>query len=176
MMFVSGETAEPTGDSIALVELIIQQQVKELLRRSIDLSHRAGSRNISPDELLFLYRHDKAKVSRLLHFLQWKDVRKNVQDGDERGGADVDLAAGGEEALGAVGAGAAGPNAAIDPKKTTKKAKVMLPWDASSFYNQVVPARDDEDDEEEREMNSATLQRLKYADERTRNMSREAYM
>lgn len=100
-------------------------------------------------------------------------MRKNVAEGGEegRGGGDVDLA-GGEEAFGGVGPGA-GP---VDPKKNAKKAKVTLPWDVSSFYNEQVPPRDDEDDEEEREQNTATLQRLQYADERTRNMSREAYM
>jgi transcription initiation protein SPT3 len=173
MMFVSGETAEPATESTIIVEQIVQQQVKELLRRAIEVANRRGSRSISPDELMFLYRHDKAKLNRLLHFLQWKDVRKNLNEGEDRGGADVELA-GGEEALGAV-AGPAG-GAGVDPKKNAKKARVMLPWDVSSFYSEQVPPREDEDDEEEREMNSATLERLKYADERTKNMSREAYM
>ena len=39
-----------------------------------------GVRSISTDDLIFLIRHDKAKVSRLKTFLSWKDVRKNVKD------------------------------------------------------------------------------------------------
>ena len=31
-MFVSGETAEPSVDTIAIIEGIVQQQVKELVR------------------------------------------------------------------------------------------------------------------------------------------------
>ena len=64
---------------------------------------------------MFLYRHDKSKLSRLLHFLAWKDVRKNLNEGDERGGpGDADLAQA-DDAIGAVG-GPGGP-AAADPKK-----------------------------------------------------------
>jgi transcription initiation protein SPT3 len=172
MMFVSGETGEPSSETTILVEAIIQQQVKELLRRAVELANRRGNRTITPDELMFLYRGDKGKLNRLLHFLQWKDVRKNLNEQEGGGGADADLAVG-EEA--AVVAGPGG-GAAVDPKKTAKKAKVQLLWDVSSFFSETVPPREDEDDEEEREMNVATLERLKYADERTRNMTKEDYM
>lgn len=125
---------------------------------------------------MYLIRHDRAKLSRLRHFLQWKDVRKNVKDSsDDKGAGDagVDLA-GGDDALGA-GLGA-GPDAtAVGPQKN-KKARVELPWDVASFFSEQVPPRDDEEDEEEEEMNFATLQRLKMADERTKHMSREDYM
>jgi hypothetical protein len=46
-------------------------------------------RSISTADLIFLIRHDKAKVSRLKTFLSWKDVRKNVKDSDEKGGGDA---------------------------------------------------------------------------------------
>lgn len=61
----------------------------------------------------------------------------------------------------------------------TKKKKVRLPWDAASFYAVALPERDDDDeakDEEEEEMNTATLQRLRNADERTKHMTREEYV
>lgn len=170
MMFVSGETGEPSFETTILVEVIIQQQVKELLRKAVELANRRGNRTITPDELMFLYRGDKGKLNRLLHFLQWKDVRKNLNEQEGGGGADAELGVG-EEAV-AVGPG----GGAVDPKKTAKKAKVQLPWDVSSFFSETVPPREDEDDEEEREMNVATLERLKYADERTRNMSKDDYM
>jgi transcription initiation protein SPT3 len=145
------------------------------LRKAADLSNRRGGRNVTPDDLMFLYRHDKSKLSRLLHFLAWKDVRKNLNESDDRGGpGDADLTAA-DDAMGTVGGGSAGPTT-VDPKKTSKKARVTLPWDVASFFSEQVLPREDEDDEEEREMNHATLERLRYADERTRNMSREAYM
>jgi transcription initiation protein SPT3 len=121
---------------------------------------------------MMLIRHDKPKLARLRHFLQWKDVRKNVKDSDDRGAEATTDITGGDEALGAAVAGPAGP---VDIKKN-KKARVDLVWDVPSYFSEQVPARDDEEDEEEEEMNHATLERLKYADERTKDMSREDYM
>jgi transcription initiation protein SPT3 len=114
-------------------------------------------------------------LNRLLHFLRWKDVRKNLNDeGGDRAGADVELAGG--EDLGAVAGADGQAGGAADPKKAGTKKRVTVPWDVSSYFAEQVPAREDEDDEEEKEMNTATLERLKYADERTRNMSKEDYM
>lgn len=59
---------------------------------------------------------------------------------------------------------------------TTKKAKLILPWEAQSFYSEQVPERDDEEDEEEEEQNEATLARLASADERTKNMTKDEYV
>lgn len=122
---------------------------------------------------MMLIRHDKPKLARLRHFLQWKDVRKNVKEADDKGDAGAD-GGGGDEVMGAAaGAGPGGP--VVDLKKN-KKARIDLVWDVPSYFSEQVPPRDDEEDEEEEEMNLATLQRLKYADERTKDMSREDYM
>ncbi|KAF1984316.1 TFIID-18kDa-domain-containing protein [Aulographum hederae CBS 113979] len=175
MMFVSGETGEPSPEVTTLIEQIVQQQVRDMLRDCTSLATRRGSRTISTDDLMMLIRHDRAKLARLRHFLQWKDVRKNVKDSsDDKGGdAGADIAGGADD----LGADVAGP---ADPpgikKNVAKKARVDLVWDVPSFFSEQVPARDDEEDEEEEEMNYATLQRLKMADERTKNMSREDYM
>jgi transcription initiation protein SPT3 len=143
------------------------------LKECTSLATRRGSRSIGTDDLMMLIRHDKAKLARLRHFLQWKDVRKNVKEADDRGqdgGGDV---GGGGEELGAAASGPAGPT--IEMKKN-KKARVDLVWDVPSFFSEQVPPRDDEEDEEEEEMTMATLQRLKYADDRTKDMSKEDYM
>jgi transcription initiation protein SPT3 len=121
---------------------------------------------------MMLIRHDKAKLARLRHFLQWKDVRKNVKEADDKGDAGAD--AGGEEVLGAAAGG--GPGGPVVDLKKNKKARIDLVWDVPSYFSEQVPPREDEEDEEEEEMNLATLQRLKYADERTKDMSREDYM
>lgn len=142
------------------------------LKECTILATRRGSRSIATDDLMMLIRHDKPKLARLRHFLQWKDVRKNVKEADDRG-ADAGADVGGGEDLGAVAAGPAGPT--VEMKKN-KKARVDLVWDVPSFFSEQVPPRDDEEDEEEEEMNLATLQRLKYADERTKDMSKEDYM
>ena len=175
MMFVSGETGEPSAETTTLIESIVQQQVQEMLRECTALATRRGSRSISTDDLMMLIRHDKAKISRLRHFLQWKDVRRSVKDNsDDKGGdAAADIGAGDADlATGIVASG--GPTA--ETGKKAKRAKVDLVWDVQSFFNENVPARDDVEDEEEEEMNYATLQRLKNADERTKNMTREEYV
>lgn len=60
------------------------------------MANRRGSRYLSPEDLIFLIRYDRAKVNRLRTYLSWKDVRKNAKDsgGDAGGAADVE---GGEE-------------------------------------------------------------------------------
>ncbi|OXV09126.1 hypothetical protein Egran_03114 [Elaphomyces granulatus] len=173
MMFVSGETADPPIETTTIIEEIVRQQVIEMLSRSTALATRRGVRAISTDDLIFLIRHDRAKVSRLKTFLSWKDVRKNVKDSEDKGGGDAgDFGAGDDPLAGAV---VAGPqDVAAKPKN--KRAKVGLPWDVNSFYSIQVPEREDEDDEEEEEQNYATLQRLATADERTKNMTREEYV
>ncbi|KAI1981942.1 hypothetical protein LOZ53_000806 [Ophidiomyces ophidiicola] len=169
MMFVSGEIAEPSVETTTLIEEIVRQQVIAMLTRSTILATRRGVRSISTDDLFFLIRHDKAKVSRLKTFLSWKDVRKNVKDSDDKGGADAGDFGAGDDPL----AGAA-QDVAAKPK--TKRAKIGLPWDLNSLYSVQVPEREDEEDEEEEEQNYATLQRLANADERTKNMTREEYV
>ncbi|ORY04298.1 transcription initiation factor IID, 18kD subunit-domain-containing protein [Clohesyomyces aquaticus] len=175
MMFVSGETGEPAAETTTLIESIVQDQVQHMLRECSALATRRGSRAISTDDLFMLIRHDRAKISRLRHFLQWKDVRRSVKDSDDKGGdAGADVAAGDADLAAGVVAGGGGPGP--EPGKKAKRAKVDLVWEVQSFFNENPPAKDDVEDEEEEEMNFATLQRLKNADERTKNMTREEYV
>ncbi|KAG5941549.1 hypothetical protein E4U58_002786 [Claviceps cyperi] len=169
MMYVSGETGEPSVETTSIIEDIVRQQVIELLRNCTELASRRGSKSISTTDLIFQIRHDQAKVSRLRTFLSWKDVRKNVKDSDDKGAdADIGAAAGDEGVV---------PGGPVDEAaKKNKKAKVGLPWEPSSFYSVEVPERDDEEDEEEEEMNYITLQRLRKADERTKAMTKEEYV
>ena len=102
-------------------------------------------------------------------------MRKNVKDSDDKGGADAaDIGADDDVVLGAGIMPGTGPSG--DAVKKTRRAKVELPWDVHSFFNETVPPRDDEEDEEAEDMNYATLQRLKNADERTKNMTRDEYV
>lgn len=152
MMFVSGETGDPSPETTTMIEDIVREQVMQMLVRATELAARRGVRTISTDDLIFLIRNDKAKVSRLRTFLSWKDVRKSAKDSDEKGGGgadaggveDFDLAAN-DPTLGT------GPSVGTRTSKN-KKAKVGLPWDVSSFYSVQVPEREDEEDEEEEEM------------------------
>lgn len=146
------------------------------LRRATEGAARRGSRSISVNDLFFLIRHDKAKLSRLMTFLSWKEVRKTAKDSDEKGGDAADIGAG-DDPLGGGEAAAAGAGPAIpDTTKKTKWTRVTLPWDVSSYFNEQVPEREDDDEVEEEEMNSATVLRLKVADERTKHMTKDEYV
>ncbi|KAA6414791.1 MAG: transcription initiation SPT3 [Lasallia pustulata] len=177
MMFVSGETAEASPETTGMIEEIVRQQVVEMLTQCTALAARRNSRSISTNELFFLIRHDKAKVSRLRTFLSWKDVRKTAKESDDKGGDAADIGAGDDPLGGAdVASGGGGGPVVGDTAKKNKKTKITLPWDVSSFYSEQVPEREDEEDEDEEEMNYATLQRLKHADERTKNMTKDEYV
>ena len=175
-MFVSGETGEPSPETTTLIESIVQDQVQHMLRECTSLATRRGSKSISTDDLFMLIRHDRAKISRLRHFLQWKDVRRSVKDSDDKGGdAGADVGTGDADlAAGVMGSGPSGPGP--EAGKKAKRAKVDLVWDVHSYFSEFPPQKDDVEDEEEEEMNFATLQRLKNADERTKNMTREEYV
>lgn len=170
MMFVSGETSEPSIETSYLIEEIVREQVIEMLKEASLLANRRGSKSISIVDLIFQIRHNTAKVSRLKTFLSWKDVRKNVKDSDDKGGGDA-------EALDIEDSAnlPAGPSG-NQKSSSNKKAKLILPWEVQSFYAEQVPEREDEEDEEEEEQNDATLARLAAADERTKNMTKDEYV
>ena len=159
MMFVSGEVAEPLSETTGLVEDIVRAQVVEMVFSSQSFhsniqivqataqAARRGSKSISVDDLIFLIRHDRAKVNRLRTYLSWKDVRKKAREDGKDDGQDVeveDLAQGAEGAM-----------------KARKKARVRLPWDVSNMFPETVPEGDSDEDEEAVEANAADLERLK---------------
>lgn len=111
-MFVFGDVVDPHPDVLKLVEDIVRNQVIEMVRsssyssrdnalpqtyictqllQSRALAIRRSSRYLSPEDLLFLIRYDRAKVNRLRTYLSWKDVRKNAKEsgGDAGGGGEV---------------------------------------------------------------------------------------
>ncbi|GAO51939.1 TFIID-18kDa-domain-containing protein [Saitoella complicata NRRL Y-17804] len=171
MMYVSGEIADPLPEVTGLVEDIVRSQVVELLLCATQQSARRGSRSIGVEDLIFIIRGDKAKVSRLRNYLSWKDVRKNAKE--EGGGGDT------EANLLDDPATTNAPGGPVAAPGKIRKAKVRLPWDLSSIIpieSLHDPDNPEEEDEEDIEANQATLERLKNADERTRVMSRDEYV
>ncbi|BFZ54953.1 Transcription initiation protein spt3 [Savitreella phatthalungensis] len=177
MMFVIGDS-EPSAETTALIEEIVRAQVIELLTHAAAQAAKRGTKSITTEDLIFLIRHDRAKVNRLRTYLSWKDVRKNAKE-TEGGGADgVDLledaAVGGGPGGGPGGSGA--PADAAAARLKYRKAKVGLPWDLNNMFPEQVPEREEEEDEEEIEANAATMERLKNADDRTKDMSKDEYV
>ncbi|OMP82729.1 Protein spt3 [Diplodia seriata] len=196
MMFVAGEAGDIPPETTSVVEHIVQQQVIELLSRADALASRRGggsSRLISTDDLIFLVRDDAEKVSRLLHFLAWKELRKSAKDRDDDDAIDaVDDADADDDVRGlppdetssssrtkTKGAATASKAAA------TAAAVVVLPWDVENLYTPRPPAVAISHDHAELEQGTAAAQqqpsdpahvrRLQLADQRTRGMTRQQY-
>ncbi|CAK9437620.1 uncharacterized protein LODBEIA_P19980 [Lodderomyces beijingensis] len=192
MMFVSGETNDPPVETTSLIEDIVRGQVIEILVQTTKTANSRGSKSIAPEDVIFLIRHDKAKVNRLRTYLSWKDLRKNAKD--QEGGGTEALFDGGADAVaggggmgggvggGAGGAGAPGSQISNDSSKMLsryKKSKIRLPWELQFMFSEqhLETAEDNEQvDEEEKAASIASLKRLKMADDRTRNMTREEYV
>lgn len=165
-MFVFGEVQDPNMETINLVEDIVRSQIIELIVQARALATRRGARYLSAEDLIFLIRHDRGKVNRLRTYLSWKDVRKHAKDsgGDGGGGVEVETLEDG-----------------ADDKLTAKAQKITikLPWEITTIYSEVLKnsghQSDDEEDEDDIEAHEASIQRLKEADDATRQMTREEY-
>ncbi|KAF9238838.1 TFIID-18kDa-domain-containing protein [Melanogaster broomeanus] len=166
MMFVFGEIQDPNHETVNLVEDIVRGQLIELILQARALANRRGARYLTAEDLIFLIRHDRGKVNRLRTYLSWKDVRKHAKDGGGDGGAGVEV-----ENL----------EDGADDKLTAKAQKITikLPWEISTIYSEVLRQSghqsDDEEDEDDIEAHEASIQRLKEADDATRQMTREEY-
>ncbi|KDR84134.1 hypothetical protein GALMADRAFT_699737 [Galerina marginata CBS 339.88] len=166
MMFVFGEVQDPSIETVNLVEDIVRSQLIELIVQARALATRRGARYLSAEDLIFLIRHDRGKVNRLRTYLSWKDVRKHAKDsgGDGGGGVEVETLEDGP-----------------DDKLTAKAQKITikLPWEITTIYSEVLKQSghqsDDEEDEDDIEAHEASIQRLKEADDATRQMTREEY-
>ncbi|KAH9077140.1 TFIID-domain-containing protein [Lactarius deliciosus] len=155
MMFVFGEIQEPLTETVNLVENIIRSQLVELIIQARALANRRNARYLSAEDLIFLIRHDRAKVNRLRTYLSWKEVRKHAKDSNADGGAGVELTA------------------------KAQKITIKLPWEVTTIYSEAVKQSghqsDDEEDEDDLEAQEASLERLKEADDVTKQMTREEY-
>lgn len=155
--------------------------VCEQLVQSRKLAGRRQGKALSPEDVIFLIRHDRAKVNRLRTYLSWKDVRKNAREN------------GADPAAGGAGGGEmdALPDEGAQADPTTRPAgrgKMRMPWEVTTLYTDnlralatmstamasssvaaaaqaaqtsAIAAEDDEDDEEDIEAQLASQQRLK---------------
>ena len=176
MMFVFGETNDPPVETTSLIEDIVRGQVMEILLQATKTAQMRNSKSILTEDVNFIIRHDKAKVNRLRTYLLWKELRKNAKDQDAAAAGTAPGGGGDEEEK-------KGPAEKDDkdPANTMKvrKSQIKLPWDLQFMFNeQPLENNDDDDelDEDEREANLATLKKLKMADDRTRNMTKEEYV
>lgn len=95
MMFALGDARRPLPETAALVEDIVHSQLITMLQQACEGAVLRGSRVISAEDILFLMRRDKRKVSRLLKYIQFRDYKSKLlksideddtQDTDRWGG------------------------------------------------------------------------------------------
>ncbi|KAH6956233.1 transcription initiation factor IID, 18kD subunit-domain-containing protein [Fusarium avenaceum] len=167
MMFVAGETQDPSPDTLTLVEDIIRDQVILLLTTASELAARRGSRTFSSQDLIFQVRHDTVRVTRLQTFLRWKAIRKTVRDDDEK--AQLDFAAENivDEALGG--------SSTDTVAKNTQSRAVILPWDVQTFFCEQPPGGKS-NEELIAESSVSSLDKLRWADEQTTKMTADEYI
>lgn len=168
MMFVSGEVNDLPVETTSLIEDIVRGQVIEILLQATKTAASRGTRSISSEDVIFLIRHDKAKVNRLITYLSWKDVRKNTKD-QEGGGAEGLLE--GDAAAPASAVAAPGANDQSKMMTRYKKSKIRLPWEVQFMFSEqhLETAEEAEEvDDEEKAATMASLKRLKMADDRTK--------
>lgn len=190
MMFVSGETHDPPFETTALIEDIVRGQVIEILLQAAKTAASRNSKLILPEDMIFLIRNDKAKVNRLRTYLSWKEVRKNAKDQSENNVDSGDFLEDGNNgsSSGGVGNGGAANSNDADLNKsslTTKqrKTKLRFPWELLFMFSEqplenenLANNEEADEDEEEKEAMLISMKRLKSADDRTRNMTREEYV
>ncbi|KAI5961893.1 SPT3 [Candida pseudojiufengensis] len=177
MMFVSGESNDPPIETTSLIEDIVRGQVIEILIQTTRTANNRGSKSIAPEDVIFLIRHDKAKVNRLRTYLSWKDVRKNAKD--QEGGGTESLLEGNADGAGNTDGKNANSNDSSKMLSRYKKSKIRLPWELQFMFSEQHLETNEESeqvDEEEKAATIASLKRLKMADDRTKNMTREEYV
>ncbi|KAJ0121897.1 spt3 [Diaporthe amygdali] len=167
MMYIAGETQDPSTETIALVENIIHDQVVRLLTTASDLARRRGSPVFSKDDLIFQIRHDASRVARLRNLLVWNTVRRKAKDAEEVEDAGND---GGEVMADDDAEDQDEESAARDSRLPV----IALPWDIPSYFSEAAPAPS-EGEEPDEAATEAKLERLRRASERTRNMTVAEY-
>lgn len=73
MMHGFGDSGEPLLESAKIIEDVVLQQMRTIVRKAYEISERRASlkRNnvINAEDLIFLLRKDKIKLQRLLKYL-----------------------------------------------------------------------------------------------------------
>jgi len=73
MMHGFGDSSEPLIESAKIIEDVVLQQMKAIVRRACEIADRRGSKKsniINGEDLLFLLRRDKVKLQRIVKYLR----------------------------------------------------------------------------------------------------------
>ncbi|XP_012058956.1 PREDICTED: transcription initiation protein SPT3 homolog [Atta cephalotes] len=83
MMHGFGDSSEPLFESAKIIEDVVLQQMKIIVRRACEIAdRRANSKKsniINGEDLLFLLRKDKIRLQRIVKYLELKELGCSVQ-------------------------------------------------------------------------------------------------
>jgi len=158
MMYTNGDVRNTFLETSELVEAIVHANITLLAVEACHVAQKRGSRTMSPEDIIFIIRHDKTKVNRITDFLSWKDVRKNAKQASG-GSNDADEVVE-EEKL-----------------KAPKRKKIKLSYDYLQSLTDIIKDDEFDDQFEEDSIHMQEIEsRLREADEVTKAMSRGEYM
>lgn len=132
---------------------------------------RRQAKAIAVDDLVFLLRHDRPRLTRLRTYLSWKDVRKKMREIDQAGGVVASSAPG-------TGGGGINDDDAIDAIEEpvsdrslkVDKTPVRTPWTLEGTWADVLHGADSEPEDDEAGAFEANQKRLKVRLIRVRDL------
>lgn len=78
MMHGFGDCSKPLLESAKLIEEIVGQQMTSLFTQAADLATACGAKYVGVEDVLFLMRKDKAKLGRLIRYMELKCFQSSV--------------------------------------------------------------------------------------------------
>ncbi|XP_033342567.1 transcription initiation protein SPT3 homolog isoform X2 [Megalopta genalis] len=82
MMHGFGDSSEPLMESARIVEEVVLQQMRTIVRKACEVSERRGTSkkgaSICAEDLIFLLRKDKVKLQRLIKYLELKEYKSSL--------------------------------------------------------------------------------------------------
>ncbi|KAM0201622.1 hypothetical protein ACHAPA_009488 [Fusarium lateritium] len=169
MMFCAGEKQDVSIETLTLIEEIVRNQVIHLLTTANDIAARRGQRSFSINDIIFQIRHDPLRLARVQTLIRWRAIRRAAnKKNNDSGEIEFDDAEDIEDVLG---------SSIVDcfsKKKRTEAAAALLPWDVDFFFA-VQPPGGASNETLLNESSNDSLERLRWADEITKNMTADEY-
>ncbi|XP_043266047.1 transcription initiation protein SPT3 homolog isoform X1 [Colletes gigas] len=82
MMHGFGDSGEPLVESVKIVEEVVLQQMRTIVKKACEVSYRSENPKkgscISAEDFIFLLRKDKMKLQRLIRYMELKDYKSSL--------------------------------------------------------------------------------------------------
>ncbi|XP_062511607.1 transcription initiation protein SPT3 homolog isoform X2 [Corticium candelabrum] len=74
-----GDVRHALSQSAALVEDIVRHQIRRLVVQTVDVTNLRGGRFMNIEDVVFLLRHNKEKLKRVVRYITYRDIGQKVQ-------------------------------------------------------------------------------------------------